>query len=255
MHTHLQPNRIHNGDCLQLMKEIPAKSVDMILCDLPYGTTQNKWDSVIPLDLLWAEYERIIKDNGAIVLFGAQPFTSELVMSNRELFRYSLVWEKNKSTGFLNANKMPLRIHEDILVFYKKLPTYNPQKTTGHKPANSYTKHTSDGTNYGKTKKGIKGGGQTDRHPTSVLKFPVLNNDNDSKFHPTQKPVPLYEWLIQSYTNEGETVLDNCSGAGTLAFACLKQNRNFICIEQNEEYYKESVKRLETVMEKEGVGA
>ena len=253
MNAYLQPNRIHNGDCLQLMKEIPAKSVDMILCDLPYGTTQNKWDSVIPLDLLWAEYERVIKDNGAIVLFGAQPFTSELVMSNPKLFRYSLVWEKNKSTGFLNANKMPLRIHEDILVFYKKLPTYNPQKTTGHKPANRYTKHTSDGTNYGKTKKGIKGGGQTDRHPTSVLKFPVMNNDNDSKFHPTQKPVPLYEWLIQSYTNEGETVLDNCSGAGTLAFACLNQNRNFICIEQNEEYYEESVKRLETVMEKEGV--
>lgn len=255
MHTYLQPNRIHNGDCLQLMKEILPKSVDMILCDLPYGTTQNKWDSVIPLDLLWAEYERVIKDNGAIVLFGAQPFTSELVMSNRDLFRYSLVWEKNKSTGFLNANKMPLRIHEDILVFYKKLPTYNPQKTTGHKPANSYTKNTSDGTNYGKTKKGIKGGGQTDRHPTSVLKVPVMNNDNDAKFHPTQKPVPLYEWLIRSYTNEGETVLDNCSGAGTLAFACLNQKRNFICIEQNEAYYQESVNRLEAVMEKEGVGA
>lgn len=253
MNNNLQLNRIHQGDCLERMKEIPAGSVDMILCDLPYGTTQNKWDSVIPLDLLWAEYERVIKDNGAIVLFGAQPFTSQLLMSNPKLFRYSLVWEKNKSTGFLNANRMPLRIHEDILVFYKKLPTYNPQKTTGHKPANAYTKHTSDGSNYGETKTGITGGGQTDRHPTSVLKFPVMNNDNELKFHPTQKPVSLYEWLIKTYTNEKETVLDNCSGAGTLAFACLKQNRNFICIEQNEDYFNESTKLLDREMEKEGV--
>lgn len=238
-------NQIHFGDCLKLMDELDDESVDMILCDLPYGTTRNKWDSIIPLDLLWAQYERVIKENGAIVLFGAQPFTSQLVTSNPKWFRYSLVWQKNKSTGFLNAKKMPLRNHEDILVFYKKLPTYNPQKTTGHKPVNRYTKNTSDGTNYGETKTGISGGGQTDRYPTSVLSFPVLNNDNKLKFHPTQKPVPLYEWLIKTYSNEGDIILDNCSGAGTLAFASLNQGRNFICIEQDEIYFHESVERLE----------
>ena len=253
MTTHNFLNEIHHGDCLALMNGLDDQSIDMILCDLPYGTTQNKWDSIIPLELLWQQYQRVIKPNGAIVLFGAQPFTSQLVMSNPQDFRYSLVWEKNKSTGFLNANRMPLRSHEDILVFYKKLPTYHPQKTTGHKPANAYTKHTGDGTNYGKTKSGITGGGQTDRHPTSILKFPVLNNDNESKFHPTQKPVPLYEWLIKTYSNEGDTILDNCSGAGTLAFACLNQRRNFICMEQDETYYKESKERLKRKKENEGV--
>lgn len=238
-------NKILLGNCLELMTGLEDKSIDMILCDLPYGTTQNKWDSILPLDKLWEQYERVIKDNGAIVLFGAQPFTSKLVMSNLKLFRYSLVWEKNKSTGFLNANRMPLRSHEDILVFYKKLPTYNSQKTTGHKPVNTYTKHSGDGTNYGKTREGVSGGGQTDRHPTSILKFPVLNNDSHSKFHPTQKPVSLYEWLIRTYSNKNDVILDNCSGAGTLAFACINQNRKFICIEKDETYYRESNKRLE----------
>lgn len=232
------------GDCLERMKELQDNSVDMILCDLPYGTTQNKWDSIIPLELLWKQYWRVLKPKGAIVLFGAQPFTSKLIMSQEKHFRYSLVWEKNKSTGFLNANRMPLRIHEDILVFYKKLPTYHPQKTTGHKPANAYTKHTSDGTNYGKTKKGIKGGGQTDRFPTSILKFPVMNNDDPQKFHPTQKPISLYEYLIRTYSNEGETILDTCSGAGTLAFACENTNRKAICMEQDDTYFSESVERF-----------
>lgn len=248
MNDHLK-NKIHLGDCLELMKGIETASIDMILCDLPYGTTQNKWDSVIPLELLWEQYRRVIKQNGAIVLFGAQPFTSQLVLSNPKEFRYSLVWEKNKSTGFLNAGRMPLRIHEDILVFYKRLPTYNPQKTTGHKPVNSFTKHTGDGTNYGKTKRGISGGGQTDRHPTSVLRFPVMNNDDPNKFHPTQKPVPLYEWLIKTYTNEGETVLDNCSGAGTLAVAASNTHRQFICMEADEGFYNESTKRYQQLEE------
>lgn len=229
------------GDCLKVMETMETNSVDMILCDLPYGTTQNKWDSIIPLELLWKQYWRILKPEGAVVLFGAQPFTSKLVMSEVKNFRYSLVWEKNKSTGFLNANRMPLRIHEDILVFYKKLPTYNPQKTTGHKPANTYTKHTSDGTNYGKTKQGIKGGGQTDRHPTSVLKFPVMNNDDPHKFHPTQKPISIYEFLIKSYSHEGDIILDNCSGAGTLAHACQNTGRKAICIEQEKMYYNRAV--------------
>ena len=252
MSTSSYLNQIHLGDCLELMKELDDESVDMILCDLPYGTTQNKWDSVIPLDLLWKQYNRVIKKNGAIVLFVAQPFTSQLVVSNPKDFRYSLVWEKNKSTGFLNAKKMPLRIHEDILVFYKKLPTYNPQKTTGHKPANRYTKNTSDGTNYGKTKTGISGGGQTDRYPTSILKFPVLNNDNKSKFHPTQKPVPLYENLIKTYSNEGDIILDNCSGAGTCAVASINTKRAFICMEMNEVYFNDSQNYLNEYIENQG---
>ncbi|WP_442637665.1 DNA-methyltransferase [Rossellomorea marisflavi] len=245
----MDKNVVLKGDCLDLLKTLPNKAIDMILCDLPYGTTQNKWDSIIPLDELWKEYNRVIKDNGAIVLFGAQPFTSKLVMSNLKQFRYSLVWEKNKSSGFLNANRMPLRIHEDILVFYKKLPTYNPQKTTGHKPANKYTKHSGDGDNYGKTKTGLSGGGNTDRHPTTVLKFPVINNDDKEKFHSTQKPVALYEWLIKTYSNEGELVLDNCSGSGTLGIACLNTNRSFICMEKDDVYYEKSVARIEAHQE------
>src|SRR5690606_33568674 len=186
------------------------------------------WDQIIPFDKLWEQYNRIIKDNGAIVLTAVKPFSAMLIMSNPKMYRYDIIWRKNKSTGFLNAKKMPLRQHEEILVFYKKTPTYNPQKTTGHKPANSYTKHTSDGTNYGKTKTGISGGGQTDRYPTSVLDIKVMNNDDPNKFHPTQKPVELFEWLIKTYTNEGDIVLDNCMGSGTTAVACLNTNRNYI---------------------------
>lgn len=233
-------HQLLQGDCLEEMKKIKGGSVDLILCDLPYGTTQNKWDSILPLDLIWKEYWRILKKNGAIVLFGAQPFTSKLILSQEKQFRYSLVWEKNKASGFLNANRMPLRIHEDILVFYKKLPTYHPQKTTGHKPSNRYTKHTSDGSNYGKTKQGLKGGGQTERFPTSILKFPVMNNDDPLKFHPTQKPIPLYEYLIRTFSNEGDTVLDNCMGSGTILHACQNTNRKAIGIEQNPFYFKKA---------------
>lgn len=241
----IELNKIYNEECLgdkELetgMWRIPDKSVDMILCDLPYGVTnQNKWDQIIPFEPLWEQYNRVIKDNGAIVLTAVKPFSAMLIMSNPKMYRYDIIWRKNKSTGFLNAKKMPLRQHEEILVFYKKLPTYNPQKTTGHKPANTYTKHTSDGTNYGKTKSGISGGGQTDRYPTSVLDINVMNNDNPNKFHPTQKPVELCEWLIKTYTNEGETVLDNCMGSGTTAIACLNTNRNYIGFELEEEYHR-----------------
>lgn len=245
----IELNKIYNEDCLVGMQRIPDKSIDLIACDLPYGTTQNKWDSVIPLDKLWGQYERIIKDNGAIVLTAAKPFSATLLLSNQKLFRYDVIWKKNKSTGFLNVKKMPLRNHEEILVFYKKLPTYNPQKTTGHKPANSYTKHTSDGTNYGKTLKGISGGGQTDRYPTSVWDIPVMNNDDPDKFHPTQKPVELFERIIKTYSNEGDIVLDNCSGAGTCAIASINTLRNYICFEWNSdnptEYYNKSVEWVE----------
>lgn len=245
----LELNKIHHGDCLELMKEIPDGSIDMILCDLPYGiTARNKWDVIIPFDKLWEQYNRVIKNNGAIVLTAVKPFSAQLIMSNPKMFRYDLIWRKNKSTGFLNANRMPLRQHEEVLVFYKKLPTYIPQKTTGHKPVNSFTKHTSDGNNYGTTKQGISGGGQTDRHPTSILDINVINNDDKEKSHPTQKPVELFEWLIKSYTNEGDVILDNCIGSGTTAISAINTNRNWIGIELEKEYVVIANERIENYL-------
>lgn len=244
----LDLNTIHHMDGLDGMKLLPDKSVDMILCDLPYGVTQNKWDVVIPFDELWAQYTRVIKDRGAIVLTATKPFSSLLITSNSKMFRYDIIWRKNKSTGFLNANRMPLRQHEEILVFYKKLPTYNPQKTNGHKKVNSFTKHTDDGTSYGKTKVGLKGGGQTDRHPTSVLDIKVMNNDDPQKFHPTQKPVELFEWLIKTYTSEGDIVLDNCMGSGTTAIACLLNNRRFVGFEIEHVYVHKALNWIEETL-------
>ena len=227
-------NNLYNGDCLEVMQNIPDNSIDMILCDLPYGTTRNKWDVTLPFDALWNQYERIIKEHGAIVLTANGLFTVDLISSNKKIWRYNLIWEKTTPTGFLNANRMPLRIHEDICVFYKKLPIYNPQKTSGHKPVNVYTKLTSDGTNYGKTKIGLNGGGQTDRYPTSIIRFPT--DKQKSALHPTQKPVALFEYLIKTYTNEGGTVLDNCIGSGTTAIAAIKTGRNWIGIEKDDKY-------------------
>jgi len=238
-------NTIIHGDCLKVMSKMPEQCVDMILCDLPYGVTaRNKWDVVIPFDLLWEQYRRVAKKNAAIVLTAVQPFASQLIASNPTMFRYDLIWQKNKVTGFLNAKKMPLRVHEHILVFYHSLPIYNPQKTTGHKPVNSYTKHT-DGSTYGKTKCGFSGGGQTDRYPVSVLQFAVVNNDSKEKLHPAQKPVELFEYLIRTYTNEGMVVLDNCIGSGTTAVAAIKTNRKYIGIDSEEKYCDIAKKRVE----------
>jgi site-specific DNA-methyltransferase (adenine-specific) len=230
------------GDCLELMKDIPDKSIDMILCDLPYGTTMNKWDSVIDFDELWTAYKRIIKNNGAIVLFGQGLFTAELACSNKEMFRYRLVWEKTKAGGFLNARRMPLQAHEDISVFYKKLPTYNPQMEAG-KPYVKRAVTNGDGGCYGKFDRV----GQTNinngtRFPRSVLRF---SNDNHNSIHKTQKPVQLLEYLIRTYTNEGETVLDNCMGSGSTGVACVNLNRNFIGIELDEGYFNIAKKRIE----------
>ena len=236
-------NKIYNEDCLIGMSNIGDNSIDMILCDLPYGTTHNKWDSIIPFEPLWKQYNRIIKPNGAIVLTASQPFTSALVMSNHKMFKYSLVWSKTTSSGFLNAKKQPLRSHEDILVFYNKPPVYNPQYTYGHQPVHSYTKHTSDGSNYGKTKIGVSGGGSTKRYPTSILTFST--DKQKSSLHPTQKPVALFEYLIKTYTNPGELVLDNCMGSGTTAIACMNTNRNFIGFETDEGYYDIACNRIE----------
>ncbi|WP_237163301.1 site-specific DNA-methyltransferase [Paenibacillus sp. BIHB 4019] len=236
-------NQIFHGDCLEIMPTLPDKSFDMILCDLPYGTTENSWDSVIPLDKLWFEYNRLIKDHGAIVLTAQTPFDKVLGASNLQLLRYEWIWIKNNSTGFLNAKRMPLKVHENVLVFYKKLPTYNPQKTSGHKPVNRFKKHTSDGSNYGKTNIGTEGGGQTDRYPVDVLYYP---RDRE-RYHPTQKPVALFEYLIRTYTNDGDLILDNCIGSGTTAVAAARCNRNFVGIEKEQRYIDIANERLKVV--------
>lgn len=228
---------IKQGDCLELMKEIPDESIDMILCDLPYGTTKNKWDSVIPLNKLWKSYERIIKDNGAIVLFSQMPFSAELVHSNLKLFKYEWIWRKDNGTGFLNAKKMPLKIHENILVFYKKLPLYNPQMRTGFKPYKC--KQGRHSTNYGAYEQGHITESNGERYPIDIIKF-----KKDSGLHPTQKPVELLEYLIKTYTNENETVLDNCMGSGSTGVACINTNRDFIGYELNEEYFNIAQNRL-----------
>ena len=235
-----------NRDCLEEMKNISDKSIDMILCDLPYGTTKNKWDCIIPFDKLWEQYNRVIKDNGAIVLFGNGIFTAELIISNKKMWRYNLVWDKVLPSGFLNAKKMPMRNHEDVCVFYKKLPTYNPQMWIGeecHSRGNVIGKSQKDfsrNTNYGdfsavETEGNLK-------YPKSILTFSKPHPS--ISIHPTQKPVELLEWLIKTYTNEGETVLDNCMGSGSTGVACVNTNRKFIGIELDQEYYKIAKDRI-----------
>jgi site-specific DNA-methyltransferase (adenine-specific) len=241
----LEINQIHQGDCLALMPNIPDKSIDMILCDLPYGTTACEWDSIIDMGKLWQEYERVIKDNGAIVLTANSRFTFTLYNSNPKLFRYKIVWDKKLKVGFLNANRAPLRQHEDILVFYKKAPSFNPQK---YKDA-PYTKM-SVKNNY--KAEYLKNGvivhdivDRSDRYPGDIIRFDSAYYSSDANQHPTQKPVALFEYLIKTYTNENDLVLDNCSGSGTTAIACINANRRYVCIEQNEEYIKRSRQRVQ----------
>ena len=223
-----------NGDCLVEMKKIDAKSVDLILCDLPYGMTKNSWDAVIPFDKLWVEYNRIIKDNGAILLFGSQPFTSIMITSNLSMFRYSLVWEKNKFSDFLNAKRKPMKTNEDIAIFYKKQPTYNPQYWYSTPYTRWNTQSAVDKqTNYGSHKENYVESTDGKRLPTTVLKF----NRVERPKHPTQKPVDLLEWLIKTYSNEGDVVLDNCMGVGSTGIACKNLKRSFIGIELEKKYY------------------
>lgn len=231
---------IKQGDCLELMKDIPDGSIDMILCDLPYGTTKNKWDSIIPLDELWEQYERIIKDKGCIALFAQTPFDKVLGVSNLKLLKYEWIWEKDNGTGFLNAKKMPLKIHENILIFYKNTPIYNPQMRKGFK-SYSYSKENISSTNYGNSN-GTNGiiKNEGDRYPIDIIQFKRDKN----KLHPTQKPVSLLEYLIKTYTKEGETVLDNCMGSGSTGVACQNTNRNFIGFELDEKYFNIAKERL-----------
>jgi DNA modification methylase len=236
----------YQGDCLVEMDKIADKSVDMILCDLPYGTTACKWDSVIPFQPLWKQYERIIKDNGAIVLTATQPFTSFLITSNIKIFRYEWIWEKERGVNFLFANKQPMKVHENVCVFYKKQPIYNPQKTEGGKPVNS---------------RGSRGKGNKEEYDAlwtsvvrnesekTIMKYPRTVVEFNSigrglNVHPTQKPIELMEYLIKTYTNEGEIVLDNCMGSGTTGVACKKTGRHFIGIEKDEKYFEIAVSRV-----------
>ena len=231
---------LYCGNCLEVMKNISDKSVDMILCDLPYGTTQNKWDSVIPLEPLWEQYKRIIKDNGAIVLFAQTPFDKILGASNLKMLKYEWIWEKQQGTGFLNAKKMPLKKHENILVFYKKLPIYNPQMIGNEIRTIKRNKNGKTTDNYGKFTYDEQST-YVGRYPTSILSF-----DRDkNKLHPTQKPVALLEYLIKTYTNVGEIVLDNTMGSGSTGVACKHTNRKFIGIELDEKYFELAKKRIE----------
>ena len=234
-----------NGDCLVEMKNIPAGSVDMVLTDPPYGTTACKWDSVIPLEPMWEQLKRIIKPNGAIVMTASQPFTSVLVSSNLKMFKQSLVWYKNKVSGHLNAKIRHMSTHEDILLFSDKKVNYFPQKTQGHHPAN-YAKRAAQSDCYNKAGSTTYAGGNTDRYPTTVIQIPVVNNDssNGGRLHPTQKPVALMEYLIKTYTNEGETVLDFTMGSGTTGVACQNLNRKFIGIELDKDYFDIAVNRI-----------
>lgn len=232
------------GDCLELMKDITDKSIDMILCDLPYGTTACKWDNIIPFELLWKQYNRIIKDNGAIVLFGNEPFSSKLRVSNIKNYKYDWKWNKCTHSNPLLSNKQPLRIYEDIIIFYKKQVTYNPQMTQGnpYKKDYGYKEHYNSIT---ETKMIDKDNLTGKRYPVNILKFPLSRN-NRTRLHPTQKPVELLEYLIKTYTNEGETVLDNCMGSGSTGIACKNTNRNFIGIELDERYFNIAKNRIES---------
>lgn len=237
-----------SGDCLELMKDIPDKYIDCIITDLPYGqTARNRWDTIIPFEPLWEQYKRVIKDNGVIILFSNGMFTADLMMSNRQMWRYNLIWEKTQPTGFLNAKKMPLRCHEDICIFYKKLPTYNPQKTQGHTRKVSKAEHKvgcKETLDYGKHK--LTNYDSTERYPKSIWKFP--KDTQTVALHPTQKPVALIEELIKTYTNEKDIVLDSCMGSGTTGVAALNLNRKFIGIEKEFQYYECARQRIEDVI-------
>lgn len=239
-----------HGDCLELMQLIPDKSVDMILCDLPYGTTACKWDVIIPFDKLWKQYERVIKDNGAIVLFGSEPFSSHLRLSNLKLYKYDWVWNKvNRFTGMLNSNKMPMLDHEDAMVFYKKQPTYNKQLREGSYKTRQFKGDRNMGTtgrvnimpDVGRQVNGL--------NPIRIISFP--SHTTKKCLHPTQKPVPLLEYLIKTYTNTGELVLDNTMGSGSTGVACVNTDRDFIGIEKDDKYFAIAQERIAEAQSKE----
>ena len=231
--------QLFNEDCIETMKRIPDGSIDLMLTDIPYGTTQNEWDILPDLSVIWFEWERILKSNGAWIFTAQQPVSSRLVVSRVGFFRYEWIWEKVQGTGHLNANRMPLKIHENILIFYRMLPTYNPQKIKGKKRTVKRNGEAAKTTNYGKFTE-ISKSEYDDYMPTDIIKF-----DRDSEqIHPTQKPVDLFRYLIKTYSNEGDTVFDGYTGSGTTAIACIKEKRNFIGSELNKEYFDKAMQRI-----------
>ena len=235
-------NKLYKGDCLELMKDIPDKSIDMILCDLPYGTTACKWDTIIPFDELWEQYNRIIKNNGAIVLFGSEPFSSQLRMSNLKMYKYDWVWNKKKAGNIFLAKYQPMKIHENIMIFGKGKIAYFPIMVERDKIKKSKNYGTGE-TMGGNRKKEEKVYIYDKKNPISILEF--SNASQKGKVHPTQKPVELLEYLIKTYTNEGDVVLDNCMGSGSTGVACKHTNRNFIGIELDDKYFEIAKKRIE----------
>lgn len=243
-------NSILHGNCLELLTDLQDKSVDMILTDPPYGTTNCKWDTAVDLTELWKHYKRVIKDNGAIVMFAQAPFDKVLACSNLDMFRYEWIWEKTEATGFLNSKRMPLKAHENVLVFYKALPTYNPQMITNQKPVNSFTRKAEVSNRsqiYGKVNKTVSGGGSTERFPRSVLKFAKDKQKNmrNGTLHPTQKPLALCEYLIKTYTNISDVVLDSFAGSGTVGLAAQKTGRQYILMEQDLIWYQTCLNRIQ----------
>lgn len=238
-----------HGDCLELMDNIPDKSIDCIITDLPYGTTRCKWDVVIPFEPLWKQYDRVIKDNGAVVLFGTEPFSSHLRLSNLKNYKYDWIWDKIKGTGFLNAKRQPMRNHELISVFYKKQCTYNPQKTYGHKMKKSYRRKELQTEVYGKTKNDYTYE-STERYPRSIQVFST--DTQNSSLHSVQKPVALIGYLIKTYTNKGEIILDSCAGSMTTCIAAINTCRKVICIEKDKEIFETGRDRVMEYLVKRG---
>ena len=241
----MELDRIYNMDCLEGMKQIPDGTIDAVICDLPYGTTENEWDAVIPFGPLWEQYLRVCKKNAPIVLFSQMPFTVDIINSQRKLFRYEWIWQKEQGSGFMNANRMPLKIHENILVFYQNLPVYNPQREKSTIPLVKGERIcVSTSKNYNPLIDRVSWSDDGYRMPNDIIVFP--RKKDEGRMHPTQKPVDLLRYLVLTYTNEGDTVLDNCMGSGTTAIACIKERRHFIGFELSKEYFDKAVKRIKT---------
>ena len=246
--------KLINGDCIEVMKKIEDKSIDMILCDLPYGTTKCKWDIVIPFEPLWEQYNRIIKDNGVIALFGSEPFSSQLRISNIKNYKYDWYWNKVQGTGFSACKKQPLRVIETISIFYKKQPTYNPQMITREKIIDSTNwkqdKRISENSRFTSTDNSLSRKVYDKKYPINYIEINRASNEcnNTKRLHPTQKPVELLEYLIKTYTKEGETVLDNCMGSGSTGVACINTNRKFIGIEKDDKYFEIAYNRINEYM-------
>lgn len=241
------PDALLQGDCLDLLADVAPCSIDLVFADLPYGRTRQSWDRLVPADKLWERLHQICKPEAAMVFTAIQPFTSLLVMSNVENFRYEVIWKKNKSTGFLNAKKQPLRAHENIVVFYRKQPKYRPQMTTGHEPGHAIKGRLSTTGLYNAMPRARTWGGSTERYPTSVLEIPVINGTDKGRTHANQKPEPLVEWFIRTHTDPGDTVLDPTMGSGTTCAVAKRLGRRYVGIEKDAEIFERARERVENV--------